>query len=98
MFLDKEPSWDDESMKQVYVDWLEHVKNVVPSDKLLVFNVKQGWEPLCKFLNVPGKSQKISFKPQWSVLLNDKFQFLSNHFHDVTTRPISRKKWSSLIL
>ena len=73
MFLNKEPSWDDESMKQVYVDWLEHVKNVVPSDKLLVFNVKQGWEPLCKFLNVPGKFKIISFKPQWSLLLIDKF-------------------------
>ncbi len=25
----------------------------VPADKLLVFNVKEGWEPLCNFLNVP---------------------------------------------
>jgi len=26
------------------------VKRHVPKDKLLVFNVKEGWEPLCKFL------------------------------------------------
>ena len=28
-----------------------HVESVVPKDKLLVFNVKQGWEPLCEFLS-----------------------------------------------
>ena len=26
------------------------MKRHVPKDKLLVFNVKEGWEPLCKFL------------------------------------------------
>ena len=26
------------------------VKSVVPADKLLVYNVKQGWKPLCDFL------------------------------------------------
>jgi len=31
----------------------DHVKATVPADRLLVFDVKQGWEPLCKFLNVP---------------------------------------------
>ena len=25
------------------------VKSIVPSDKLLVYNVKQGWKPLCDF-------------------------------------------------
>ena len=30
-----------------------YVKSVVPADQLLVFNPKDGWEPLCKFLNVP---------------------------------------------
>lgn len=28
-----------------------HVKQNVKSEQLLVFNVKQGWDPLCKFLN-----------------------------------------------
>ena len=26
------------------------VKSIVPPEKLLVFNVKQGWKPLCDFL------------------------------------------------
>ena len=39
-------------MEKVYLDWIEHVKSSVPPEKLLIFNVKQGWEPLCKFLDV----------------------------------------------
>ena len=31
----------------------EKVKTTIPADKLLVFEVKQGWEPLCKFLDCP---------------------------------------------
>jgi hypothetical protein len=29
------------------------VKASLPAEKLLVFDVKQGWEPLCRFLGVP---------------------------------------------
>lgn len=29
----------------------------VPPEKLLVFEVKQGWEPLCKFLGKPVPDQ-----------------------------------------
>ena len=32
---------------------MNEVKEVVPSERLLIFNVKEGWEPLCKFLNLP---------------------------------------------
>ena len=28
------------------------------SDELLIYNVKEGWEPLCKFLNVPIPQDK----------------------------------------
>ena len=31
----------------------EAVKRDVPAEKLLVFSVKEGWEPLCTFLEVP---------------------------------------------
>ena len=33
--------------------WVTHVKNTVPSDRLLVFEAKQGWNPLCEFLDLP---------------------------------------------
>jgi hypothetical protein len=31
----------------------EQVKRHVPPEKLLVYDVKQGWGPLCEFLGVP---------------------------------------------
>ncbi len=31
---------------------IEEVKRYVPPEKLLVYNVKEGWEPLCAFLGV----------------------------------------------
>ena len=34
--------------------WLEEI---VPKDKLLYFSVKEGWEPLCKALDVPVPDQ-----------------------------------------
>ena len=43
---------EDVSVK-FYNDWVENVKNYVPKDRLLVFDVKEGWNPLCKFLEVP---------------------------------------------
>ena len=38
---------------QFYKDHVEEVKRHVPANQLLVFEVKEGWEPLCKFLDVP---------------------------------------------
>ncbi|KPI83569.1 hypothetical protein ABL78_7392 [Leptomonas seymouri] len=31
----------------------QHVKEVVPSERLLVYRVQDGWQPLCDFLQVP---------------------------------------------
>jgi hypothetical protein len=36
----------------VFTEHIEEVKRNVPAEKLLVFNVKEGWEPLCAFLGV----------------------------------------------
>ncbi|CAF5027347.1 unnamed protein product, partial [Rotaria sp. Silwood1] len=38
---------------EIYNFHNEEVKRIVPKDRLLVFDVKQGWEPLCRFLNLP---------------------------------------------
>ncbi len=37
---------------------IEEVKRTVPADRLLIFDVKEGWEPLCQFLNVPVPANK----------------------------------------
>ena len=36
-----------------YHDHVNEVKKHVPADRLLVWEVKEGWEPLCKFLGLP---------------------------------------------
>jgi hypothetical protein len=35
-----------------YQEHIEEIKATVPPEQLLVFTVDQGWEPLCKFLDV----------------------------------------------
>ena len=34
-------------------DWNQSVIEFVPQERLLIYQVKEGWEPLCKFLDVP---------------------------------------------
>jgi hypothetical protein len=36
----------------VFEQHVEEVKRVVPPERLLVFEARQGWEPLCAFLGV----------------------------------------------
>jgi hypothetical protein len=44
---------DREYALSVFTQHIEAVKRNVPAEKLLIFNVKEGWEPLCAFLGVP---------------------------------------------
>lgn len=48
---------DREFMLKLYDEWVEEVKRSVPAERLLVFEAKDGWEPLCKFLNVQVPSE-----------------------------------------
>ena len=38
---------------EIYNRHIEQVKQNIPAEKLLIFNVKEGWEPLCNFLGIP---------------------------------------------
>jgi hypothetical protein len=40
---------DTDYLISFYNRWTEEVKSLVPEKQLLVFNVKQGWEPLCRY-------------------------------------------------
>merc|ERR1712002_783500 len=39
--------------EEYFNNWTKSVEQNVPADKLLKFSVKEGWKPLCEFLNVP---------------------------------------------
>jgi len=41
-----------EEAVKFYQAWKAEVVNEVPADRLLIWQVKQGWEPLCKFLDI----------------------------------------------
>jgi hypothetical protein len=40
----------EEDIKQIFLDHNEEVKHYVPTDKLYVMEIGEGWEGLCKFL------------------------------------------------
>lgn len=50
-------SEDKAGLAKVYADHVQEVKRTIPAERLLEFNVKQGWKPLCDFLQVPVPSQ-----------------------------------------
>ena len=39
--------------EKFFQKWNEEVETFVPPHQLLVFDVSQGWGPLCKFLELP---------------------------------------------
>jgi hypothetical protein len=44
---------DRDALRQNYVEYVNAVQESIPSERLLTFNVKQGWGPLCKYLGHP---------------------------------------------
>jgi hypothetical protein len=44
---------DREHALSIYRGHVAHVKATAPPERLLVFEAKEGWEPLCRFLDVP---------------------------------------------
>ena len=51
---------DKAAAEKIFNQHIADVKAFVPADKLLVFEVSQGWGPLCKFLGVPEPSEPIA--------------------------------------
>ncbi len=45
--------------EKVFNKHMEDVKAYVPADKLLVYDVRDGWGPLCAFLNVPEPTEEL---------------------------------------
>ncbi len=52
---------DKEVAREAYEAHIDSVKQNVPDDRLLVYDVKDGWEPLCDFLNVPVPDQEYPY-------------------------------------
>ena len=52
-YLLQERMGEKDAAIKVFNDHVDLVKRTVSEEKLLVFSVKEGWEPLCSFLGVP---------------------------------------------
>jgi hypothetical protein len=46
-------------MAEAMERWNREVQETVPADRLLVWNPKEGWDPLCEFLEVPAPEQPL---------------------------------------
>lgn len=47
------PSQDKENAINSYLTHNQRVRESIPESQLLEYNVRQGWDPLCKFLEIP---------------------------------------------
>jgi hypothetical protein len=44
---------DEDGLKDAFIAHNDAVQAAIPVEQLLVYQVSEGWEPLCSFLNVP---------------------------------------------
>ena len=52
---------DKTHLIQRFREHIEEVRNTIPASRLLVFQVKQGWGPLCEFLERPEPDADFPF-------------------------------------
>lgn len=51
------PGLDRDGLMKAFVAHNDAVKAAIPASQLLVYQVKEGWEPLCRFLGQPVPSE-----------------------------------------
>ena len=44
---------NEKDIKNEFNNWNQSVIKHVPKDRLLIYKIKDGWEPLCNFLDIP---------------------------------------------
>ena len=52
-------TFSDAGLAAAMERWNENVKRAVPSDRLLVWNPNEGWEPLCEFLEMDVPAEEL---------------------------------------
>lgn len=52
-------TFDDDSFALAMERWNEQVVRDVPAERLLVWDPRDGWEPLCEFLEVPMPEESL---------------------------------------
>ena len=68
-----DPNDPKTDLAQMYTDWNNRVIETVPAEQLLIFNVKEGWKPLCNFLGVPVPDTpfpRVNSTEEWNDLVS----------------------------
>ena len=51
------PGLDQDGLMKAFIAHNEAVRSTIPDSQLLIYEVKQGWGPLCEFLGVPAPDE-----------------------------------------
>jgi len=78
---------------QGYTDHIEEVKRTISPERLLVYNVKEGWEPLCKFLEVPVPTLKF---PKRDITKPNPNETWAQLWQDIQDDAITDSMWMVL--
>ncbi|ERF72025.1 hypothetical protein EPUS_08419 [Endocarpon pusillum Z07020] len=62
MFGSRPGGMSESNMKASFIEYHEHIRRIVPRERLLEFKVQDGYKPLCDFLGVPVPTTVIGEK------------------------------------
>lgn len=72
---------------RVYLDHIREVQAAVRADRLLTYDVKDGWQPLCDFLGVPVPAQSFPHKNTRDEFLSRKSFLEGTKFRSEPAKP-----------
>lgn len=68
------PGLDRQGLIEAFIAHNEAVKKEIPADRLLVYQVREGWAPLCEFLGLPAPDEPFprtnSREEFWDLVRN----------------------------
>lgn len=57
-----------------FSNWEQEVKSNVPDKRLLVFDLKEGWNPLCEFLDIPVPNVPFPYVNRRDTIISNIFR------------------------
>ena len=78
--------WDRETLERKFEEHNDYVKKVVSKERLLVYRVEEGWEPLCEFLEM-----KVPEEPYPREAVGGQFQKQGNIFWTMALVKVTAK-------
>lgn len=86
------------TMMRNYRVHVNNVMRVVPRDQLLVWNIKDGWEPVCRFLGKPVPNKPFPFENATGDK-SQKNDFIEKYVYesDVMSEGMNIFKWNCTV-